>query len=276
MTGYTGFLGKALCEVLNVEHNIFHIPSKNINRLNEISINQNQSIFIHMGWGGASNNKDLNSSIQIENIKQSIDLFYFALNLGVTHFFFVSTSWVYGKYSKICNENDLCEPKNLYGFSKLKVEEIWQELCNKNNMKLTIIRPFWIFGEGDKENRFIPTIINKCLKNEKIELNKCNHFVNYLHVSQFCSAFKILVDKQAEGIYNICNDFPNKVEFIIKQIAEITNSSSNITFNKPYSSDFINCWDGDNTKLKCFDWKNKLTLTEGLNQTIKWHLLKIK
>lgn len=272
MTGCRGFLGKNLHDLLKDEHNIFYIPSKNINRLNEISINQNQSIFIHMGWGGASNSKDLNDNIQIENIKQSIDLFYFALNLGVTHFFFVSTSWVYGKYAKICNENDLCEPKNLYGFSKLKVEEIWQELCRVNNVKLTIIRPFWIFGEGDKENRFIPTIINKSLKNDKIELNKCEHLVNYLHISQFCSAFKILIDKQSEGIYNICNDFAYKTKLIVQEIIKISGSLSKISFDKPYSHDFINYWDGDNTKLKSLGWENKLTLDEALNQTIKWYL----
>lgn len=272
MTGYSGFLGKALYDILKNEYNISYIPSKNINKLNEIFINQKQSIFIHVGWGGASNNKDVNNDVQIENIKQSIDLFYFALNLGVTHFVFFSTSWVYGEYSKICNENDACKPKNLYGFSKLKVEEIWQELCNKNNVKLTIIRPFWVFGQNDKENRFIPTIINKCLKNEKIELNKCEHLVNYLHISQFSSALKFLINKKNEGIYNICNDFPYKIKSVVEEIKKISNSSSEITFNKLYPNNFINYWNGDNTKLRSLGWKNQLTLTEALDQTINFYV----
>ena len=271
-TGATGFLGKSVCNYFKNEHEFYNIPSEYINNLEELTFKSIKPIrydaLVHIGWGGASNNKDLNNSVQIENIKQSIDLFNFALNLGVKHFVFVSTSWVYGDYDAPCNENNICNPKNLYGFSKLKVEEIWKELSVVNNVKLTIVRPLWIFGKGDKENRFIPTIIKKCLKNENIELNSCEHFVNYLHISEFCSGFRILMNEQAEGIFNICSDSAQKVQIIVKEISRLTMSRSNITFNNPYPPNFVNYWHGDNIKLKSLGWKNSMTLTEGLEKTI--------
>ena len=270
MTGYTGFLGKSLHDILKKEHNIFYIPSKNINRLDQIFIEKNQSTFIHMGWGGASNNKDLNSNIQIENIKQSIDLFNFALHLGVKHFVFVSTSWVYGDYSKVCNENDVCKPKNLYGFSKLKVEEIWKELSIINNVKLTIIRPFWIFGQGDKENRFIPQIIKKFLNNELINLHPSQNTVDYLFINDFISAVNIILKNEQDfQIYNICSAQGYKIKDLVEKIKTLINSKSDIKYNDCYPCEFNMQWIGCNNKLKSLGWRSKTSLEDGLTQIIK-------
>jgi nucleoside-diphosphate-sugar epimerase len=269
-TGATGFLGKSICDRLKDKHKFFHIASEGINKSIFPSIKDvDYDVLMHIGWGGASNNKDLNSDVQIQNIKQGIDLFNFALSIGVKHFVFFSTSWIYGKYDRICNENDACRPTNLYGFSKLKMEEIWTQLAKIHEVKLTIVRPFWIFGGGDKENRFIPQIIKKFLNNEPINLHPAQNLVDYLFINDFVSAIEFLLEnKQNFQIYNICSGQGCEIKSLVRKIKALTNSKSEIKYDRPYPDNFNMQWVGCNNKLKNLGWRSNTNLEDGLIQTI--------
>lgn len=271
LSGANGFLGTNLLGSLNKNYQCN--PILRVTYPQELK----GDILIHCGWISASNSNDLNNPNQIDNITESIKLFHRGISGGIKHFVFISTSWVYGKLLGIDNldEEWICEPNNLYGFSKLKVEEIWAELAKINNVKLTIVRPFWIYGEKDKENRFIPSLINKCLKNQDISLNPCLHEVDYLNISDFCESVQILIDKQAIGVYNVCGGYEFRIKDIIRIIFEKTKSSSRLFYDKEYPPGFIQKWVGSNEKLKNLGWKPKIDIDKGLEETVNYYRNKI-
>lgn len=267
MTGVGGFLGGITYKYLSKKHKVFSICRNCYdNNWKNIESHFNPDTLINFGWGGANNSKELNLPLQIDNIKNNIDLFNLSLSSGVKNFVFISSSWVYGNYTDILSENYKCNPINLYGFSKYTIENILRVCAEINNINLLIVRPFFIYGPGDNKNKFIPTIVNKCLKNEDIEINFPERQIDYLYIDDFLSGLEILLDKKANGIYNMCSGNGYKISEITEKLKIITNSKSKITYKEDNSD--IKYWVGNNSKLKSFDWDSKTNIKDGLSKLI--------
>ena len=74
---------------------------------------------------------------------------------GVRQFIFVSTALVHGR----CNagrppfsEDDVLKPSGLYGMSKAEAESGLRRRSSGSEMKITVVRPPLIYGEGAKGN----------------------------------------------------------------------------------------------------------------------------
>lgn len=273
LTGSSGFIGGHLLKTLSVNNNVYCIPSNYINSnnleiLKEKNKYTNWDVFIKCGWLGASDKNNINEPYQLNNINHSINLFNFVRELGVNHIIGIGSSWEYGKYDKIITEDQIETPTNLYGLSKLTVKNLYSALCNYYNIDFAWARPFWVFGPNDKDNRLIPSIIKKCKNNENIELHPCENIINYLYIDDFCSGINTLLDNKVTGIYNICNDHSIKTKRIIETIKLLLKSTSNISYNKDYPSNFIHFWDGDCGKLKNLGWLPRVDIEDGLQKII--------
>jgi nucleoside-diphosphate-sugar epimerase len=268
ITGTTGFLGGAVYRHLSHKHNVFPISSKYIKNFwilkEHVKNKVKPDLIINFGWGGGSNSKELNSLEQFDNIKTCIDLFNFGLECGVKRFIGIGSSWENFNFGV-----------NNYGLCKNWVKEINWSMSQRSNIKMNWIRPFWIYGPNDKKNRFIPTIINKCLRNEKIELHPAQNLVDYLYISDFVSGIdSILNTNNARLEYNICLGQGYKIQDIVEGIKSLTNSKSEITYNKEYPKDFNMEWVGNNSDLKNLGWTPKIDIDTGLQNTIEWHKTK--
>lgn len=268
ITGSTGFLGEATYRFLSHKHNVFPLSTRsthNLNKLKDFVKNKvKPDILINFGWGGGSNSKDLNSIEQFDNIKTCIDLFNFAVECGVKRFIQISSSW---KYSDVYGFNN-------YGYCKGKVDEILYRMGLNSHIKVIKVLPWWVYGPNDKENRFIPTIINKCLKNEKIELHPAQNFVDYIYVLDFVEGLNIILEKAdyfGDFDYNICSGNGYKIKDLVEGIKSLTNSKSELNFNKLYPYNFNMEWIGCNKKIKELGWSHKVSIEEGLKKTIEFY-----
>ena len=266
ITGSSGFLGGAVRRYLSHKHNVHPLNRNELHHRAAIKVTKNSpDILINFAWGGGSNSKDLNSIEQFENIKTCIDIFNFGLECGVKRFIGIGTSW----------QNSFDFGSNNYGFCKTQVNLIWdrmsETMCRQSNWAV----PWWIYGPSDRKNRFIPSIIDKCLKNEEIELHPAQNLVDYLYIDDFISAIDVIVDNGISFVdYNICSGIGQKIQGVVEKIKSLTNSKSKITYNKEYPSNFNMKWIGDNSKLKKLGWSPKINIEEGLKRAIEWHKIK--
>jgi nucleoside-diphosphate-sugar epimerase len=135
---------------------------------------------------------------------------------------FVS-SYVYGipKYQPI-DECHPVKPANPYGHSKMVAEEICKYYQESFNIKVTIIRPFNIYGAFQSEHFLIPIIIKQLFdkKQPKIEVLDLTPKRDYLFLDDLVSAIVSLYKKNKTGIYNIGSGYSMSVEEIIKAIMD--------------------------------------------------------
>lgn len=294
ITGANGFLGSNFIKFSLKQNNIFALSENKNNLIDVINnikykssnlknysshyddiINFEPDVVILFGWAGANSYKNINDINQYyDNIPYCIDFLNFINTLKKKpKFIGVGSFSEYGVYDRQISEFDFEIPNNFYGLSKLTYKKYSELFCTKNDIEWMWIRPCFIYGPNDVKTRLIPSIIQKCFKNENIELDECNKIVDYLYIDDFVNIVYKLVNLNACGVYNICSGNQYHLRSIIDLIVKSTNSNSNITYNKPLNRTINNniiC--GNNEKIKkVIGELHLLCINNGVKKTIEFY-----
>lgn len=295
ITGGNGFLGSSIVKKLvNENHNVL-VVSKNNNNLKSVEnkyrfissyidelethINDIESflpdVILLFGWNGANSYKDIHHIDQYyknipDHIKfiELINKFKFKPKIiGVGSFA------EYGNYSIPITEEFFERPNSLYGLSKFTFKQYSEMFCKQNDINWSWIRPCFIYGPNDVKTRLIPNVIQKCLKNENIELDECNKVIDYLYIDDFVNMVYKIIDLNACGVYNVCSGNQYHLRNIIDLIFKSTNSNSKITYNKSLNrktNDNVIC--GNNEKIKkVIGESSLLNINDGIQKTIEFY-----
>ena len=249
--------------------------------------------------GGILANSNYPTEFLYENIYIQTNLIKSAYRNKVKHFLNLGSSCIYpGKSKQPIKEKyllsgDLEKTNEAYALAKivgLKACQFYNEQYKTNFFKLM---PCNLYGPNDnfdsKNSHFIPALIKKCI-NAK---NKKKNFVEIwgsgkpkreiMHVDDLASAIFFILDKKVRKDKNLDKflkkncviNVGSSQELTIKKFAEIisrlTAGKFKLRFNKKYP-------DGtkrkilDNSILKQFGWKPKISLQVGLKNTIKWYV----
>lgn len=139
------------------------------------------------------------------NVIGTINILNMMIKYNVSNIIFSSSCSVYGNVSILpITKNTLINPISPYGMTKKMCEDIIINYSNTKKLNYVILRYFNVAGNDfecdvyDNENNFkriIPTIINKALKNEIIEINGNTYNTkdgtcvrNYIHVLDLSNA----------------------------------------------------------------------------------------
>jgi UDP-glucose 4-epimerase len=310
ITGASGFIGSYLvkeiltlnlCRVKLVSRQKINIKNKN---LEIIYIN---NIVEYNDWGSIL--KDVNYvfhligvshySNKIRGEKNYFNNVNFLLTQKIVQssvlskvekIIFLSSIKVNGEFTKNNKaflSTDKPNPLDFYGKTKLKAEKKIVELCNKSNLKYTIIRPPLVYGPNAKGN------FGLILKAVRLGLPLPTQ---YLRMKRSLISIYNLVDFLVFTLQNQCTD--NQTILVADQeditISTLISKISNYTFKNsrfrviqfPFPA-FLFKWifkfigrddyifkllmplQIDKNELKTrFFWRQKFTLSEGLKKTL--------
>lgn len=137
---------------------------------------------------------------------------------------FLST-YVYGTpmYNPI-DENHRTVPNTPYNHSKLLAEELCKFYSDKFDVPITILRPFNIYGEGQKDCFLIPTIIRQIIdpKIKIIEVMDLRPKRDYLYIDDLISAIILTIAGDRFSVYNVGSGKSVSVEEVIKAVLAVT------------------------------------------------------
>ncbi len=294
VTGGNGFLGSNVVRRFLKDNHSILVFSKNCNNITDVldrvqyikSDNDDlilhkesirafkPHIVIHCGWFGGNSHADINDPGQFyHNLPSSIKLIEIINELESKPMFVGFGSFAEnGKINYPISEEDLENPTNLYGLSKLTFKNYSKMLCEAYGIAWIWIKPCYIYGPNDVKTRLIPRLVSKFIKNEEVILDECKSTVDYLYIDDFANYVYQLITTNRLGVYHLCSGNQYKIREIIELIKKLTNSNSKLVFdenkNRDSTFDYV-C--GNNKKLKnALDIKNNVDLVEGLTKTINY------
>ena len=249
--------------------------------------------------GGILANSTHPTEFLYENIYIQTNLIKSAYKNKVKHFLNLGSSCIYPGNSKqpikekYLLSSDLEKTNEAYALAKIVGLKACQFYNKQYNTNYFTLMPCNLYGPNDnfdtKNSHFIPALIKKFInaKNKKKNLVEIwgsgKPKREIMHVDDLASAIFFILDKKIRKEKNF-KEFLKKncvinvgsgQELTIKKFAELisrlTSGKSKLRFNKKYP-------DGtkrkllDNTILKKFGWKPKISLKDGLKNTIKWYV----
>lgn len=211
------------------------------------------------------------------NLEGSVNVFKSAVEAGVKHMLYASSSEVYGEPRELpIREDSVKGPVSTYGVSKL-ASEIYAKAYNQEfNTDIKIVRFFNVYGPRQSPNFVVPIFINKALRNEEIKVfgdgsqTRC-----FTYVGDIVDGVMKVLEKGKRGeAYNIGNNKPTTILELAKTIKEITGSKSEVVKagfgeNTRLKSREIEYRIPDITKMKTLGWHPKTMVEEGVRKILE-------
>jgi dTDP-glucose 4,6-dehydratase len=299
VTGGAGFLGSHICEcLLKKGHDVIAMDNLSTGTVANIEhlqgeqfkfVKHNVTEYIYcagkidyvLHFASPASPKDY-LDLPIQTLKVGALGTHKALGLALEKqatFLLASTSEVYGDPKVHPQPEDYwghvnpVGPRGVYDEAKRFAEAMTMAYHRYHGLDTKIVRIFNTYGPRMRHNdgRAIPAFIPQALKNQPITV-----FGDGSQTRSFC-----YVDDLIEGIYRLLiSDYHEPInignpnEMTIKELAEtiikVTGSKSQIVY-KPLPVDDPKVRQPNIEKAKTIlGWEPKVSLEEGLNQTVEW------
>ena len=169
------------------------------------------------------------------------------------------------------------KPQTSYGRAKLSASKFLFKKMIKKNFKFVIFRLYQIYGPHQDTNRFIPILINSCIKNQVFKCSSGNQFRDFLYIDDLISVFmKAFKNKNIiHKIINIGTGKPKKLKDIIDIVIKIFKSKKpKYGVVKLRKDEAKVIYPMTTTVKKLLKWQPKTNFNKGLLKTINYYRLK--
>ena len=301
ITGGMGFIGSHLCDNLVNDHEIIvvskteskkdnlkkslskikieYLDMTDFSKLEKIILKHNPEIIIHLA-GQTSHLKSFENPIYDVDINAKSTLCILqtihANNLNCK-FILGSTFVVIGKPLKLpVNEHTPCNPTTLYGVNRLS-SEYYTKIYNKvYGLDTNIFRITNSFGPKEQvipNKNAINYLIYKAFKNENITIyNNGKFFRDLIYISDVVSAINKIIKKGKPGeLYWISSNKKTWFYQIGELLEKVTDAKTKYIKPPKYTKKVdVGNFVVNNSKIKSLGWKPKITVENGINQTINY------
>ena len=302
VTGGTGFIGSAICELLvNKGHKVTiyddnsrgslrrvtHIKKKikivkgdirNYEQLNKAM--NNVDAVIHLAYINGTKFFYTKPVLILDiAIKGIINILQLCIKKKIKEIYLASSSEVYQTPRKIPTDEkeslkipDIYNPRYSYGGGKILTELMGIHFGKKYFKKLIIFRPHNVYGPNMGYEHVIPEFIKrfKNLKSKKFKIQGTGNEVrSFIYIDDFISAFNLILNKGKHlNIYNIGTSEKIKIKYLANKLSKLFNKKIKLkrTSGKKGGTKIRL---PDIKKIMKLGFRQKISLTKGLRKIIK-------
>lgn len=299
ITGGAGFVGSHLCEkYANGENSVICLDNGFHDRLNGIESIQrvsgdisNEEIIlgnpplielleckeidaiIHLAAQvNIGKAKDFPMKTWKINVDGTLNLLELARKNDIRKFLFASSSEVYGSalYLPI-DENHPLGTTSIYGASKIAGDRLCHAYSETYGMDIGILRPFNIYGPGQRGIGVIPLFVEKILSGQPpIIQGDGSQTRDYIFIDDMISAYDAMLREKDTGAIN----FGTGVGTSVKEIANIVAVACNSDIRPVFEGKPANTTSklvANITKAKIYlDWRPKCSIRDGIQKYVEW------
>ncbi|WP_172824773.1 NAD-dependent epimerase/dehydratase family protein [Pajaroellobacter abortibovis] len=298
VTGATGFIGIHMTKRLIKEgHTVYVLmrpKSKQRRRFNDevgliphvieanfldreavrIAFNRCQpEVCIHLAWCPVAGGH-INGIENIQYVDATMHLAECLFEVGCHRLIVTGTCLEYDTTVGYLAENTPLKPNSLYAACKHSLFEMLTQWASIRGVNLTWIRPFYMYGPYESENRLVPHVISSLLRGEFVKLTEGYQMRDYLYIDDVVSAIYTVIAHRIQGPINVGSGEPVTVRQIVDILARSFHGSKLIKYgvknkSKETEEPLFICANIDKLRNQT-NWKSRFGLEEGLKATIEW------
>lgn len=271
VTGSNGFIGTNLLECLKNDYEIeeFNLLHGDIAsaKLNYDSIDHVVHLagqtYVPLSWENPY-------SFYKTNVLGTVNILDFcrSQNASLTYI----SAYVYGVPQSLpISESHPLQAANPYMHSKIEAESVCQFYSKNYGVRMTILRPFNIYGAGQNEQFIIPKIAKQVLSESKdVEVFSLSPKRDYLYIDDLTRAIKLAIENESDfDIFNIGSGVSFSVQEVIDFTLKAANKLKPIKSNEVDRKNEIPDVVSDISHIKkVLGWEPQVDILSGLKLTI--------
>ena len=163
----------------------------------------------------------------------------------------------------------LLEKQTMYSATKSAGEKICQGFRERFNKPVISIRPLSVYGIGEADFHFIPTVIRNIMRKEVVRLG--NGFHDWIWVDDLIDGVFAVLDNidEIKGPVNIGTGIQTSNQGVYEKLVEkldIPATKIDVGRMRDYDTNY---WIADTSEIRKFGWGPKTSLDDGLDQVVK-------
>ena len=178
-----------------------------------------------------------------------------------------ASSYIYGppQYLPVDENHPIC-PFNPYAQTKVICEKLCEGYHRDFGVKISILRPFNIYGVGQKGKLLIPEIIGQIKEGrDRIELKASSPRRDFINVVDVAGAFVACTEDTSEfDVYNVCSGSSVSVRELTEVINKYLIKKVQFDFSEETRPNEVDETRGSCKKLESIGWKRTLSFDEGI------------
>jgi dTDP-6-deoxy-L-talose 4-dehydrogenase (NAD+) len=174
---------------------------------------------VHSAWY-AEHGKYLESPLNLECLRGTIDLGLGAAEAGVRRIVGVGSCAEYDLSVGDLSVDTPLRPKSLYAAAKAAAFLSLSEWLRVKSIEFGWCRIFFLYGEGENEQRLVPYLHKRLAAGEPAELTSGNQVRDFLDVREAGRMIADVALGAEQGPINICSGVPVTVRELAERIAD--------------------------------------------------------
>lgn len=207
------------------------------------------------------------------NSRGTLEILQYFISSGSKKFVYISTSEVYGNHGDdICTEDTVCKPQTVYAAAKLAGEHYTRVLCNLNNQKYIIIRPFNAYGPRAPDFgvrvELIPRLISQVSAGEPVTVfGDGSSSRDFTFVTELADGIYKLATSNVTGeIINLAYGRSISVLEVLNSLLKLIGAAASAKIDySPARPGDVHFLHADTSKLQeLIGWKPSISFEQGL------------
>ena len=182
------------------------------------------------------------------------------------------SSYIYGppQYLPVDEAHPVC-PFNPYAQTKVICEKLCEGYHRDFKVKVSLLRPFNIYGVGQKGKLLIPEIFAQLKEGKnQIQLKAASPRRDYVNVVDVARAIKLCAETECPmGPYNVCSGESVSVRELTEIINRNLKQKVEFSFSSSDRPNEVDETRGAYNNLKALGWKPSISIEEGIKAIIE-------
>lgn len=278
VTGGTGFVGRAVCRHLAPQHDLLvltrlesaHVPGRALvgDFFDPPTWTAAVRRFapercVHLAWQGLP---DYSYAVSRRNLEAGLALFAALRDTPCARVVAMGSCWEYGDLQGAVSESMAPSRPGMFAACKAALHGIGGALLADAGIGLAWLRPFFIYGPGQRPTSLIPSCIEAAAAGQTMTLRTPDAVNDFVHVDDVAAATAAVIGvERADGIYNVGSGTPTRVADVANLVCRLVGRPAAF----PEGTAGEGCW-ADTTRLRCdTDWVPRISLNEGVAALVR-------
>lgn len=168
------------------------------------------------------------------------------------------------------SEEHTVEPNNPYAHSKYLTEELCRFYANFYGIDVAIVRPFNVYGIGQRDIFLIPSVIKQVLYDEFIKVENIAPKRDYVYLVDVVDALmKTMENCRGCETYNIGSGYSLSVGEIVSIIQKIAGTNKEVhSLEKPRKCEILDVIADTRKAQNILGWKPRYSFEQGIREIL--------